>query len=77
MRSPCGPNRTSSSAGSVAGGAEPVRDARVELGGLARLHDEIVLGEPQPQLPGQHVHPLVALVALLLTPGSPAGTSIL
>jgi 4,5-epoxidase len=30
------------------GGAEPVRDARVELGGLARLHDEVVVGEPQP-----------------------------
>jgi 2-polyprenyl-6-methoxyphenol hydroxylase-like FAD-dependent oxidoreductase len=30
------------------GAAEPVRDASVELGGFARLHDEIVLGEPQP-----------------------------
>jgi 2-polyprenyl-6-methoxyphenol hydroxylase-like FAD-dependent oxidoreductase len=30
------------------GAAEPVRDAGVELGGLARLHDEVVLGEPQP-----------------------------
>jgi hypothetical protein len=30
------------------GGAEPVRDARVEFGGLARLHDEVVLGEAQP-----------------------------
>ena len=29
------------------GGAEPVRDAGVELGGLARLHDEVVVGEPQ------------------------------
>jgi 2-polyprenyl-6-methoxyphenol hydroxylase-like FAD-dependent oxidoreductase len=28
--------------------AEPVRDPRVELGGLPRLHDEVVLGEPQP-----------------------------
>ena len=28
--------------------AEPVRDAGVELGGFARLHDEVVLGEPQP-----------------------------
>ena len=30
------------------GAAEPVRDARVELGGFPRLHDEVVLGEPQP-----------------------------
>ena len=30
------------------GRAEPVRHARVELGGFARLHDEVVLGEPQP-----------------------------
>ena len=28
--------------------AEPVRDAGVELGGFARLHDKVVLGEPQP-----------------------------
>ena len=28
--------------------AEPVRDAGVELGGFPRLHDEVVLGEPQP-----------------------------
>ena len=30
------------------GAAEPVRDPGVELGGFARLHDEVVLGEPQP-----------------------------
>jgi len=30
------------------GTAEPVRDAGVELGGFPRLHDEVVLGEPQP-----------------------------
>jgi 2-polyprenyl-6-methoxyphenol hydroxylase-like FAD-dependent oxidoreductase len=30
------------------GAAEPVRDAGVELSGFARLHDEVVLGEPQP-----------------------------
>jgi hypothetical protein len=30
------------------GGTEPVRDAGVEFGGLARLHDEVVLGEAQP-----------------------------
>jgi len=48
------------------GAAEPVRYAGVELGDLAGLHDEVVLGEPQPQPPGQDVHPLVALVGLLL-----------
>jgi hypothetical protein len=47
------------------GAAEPVRDASVELGDLAGLHDEVMLGQSQPQLPGQHVHPLVALVDLL------------
>jgi hypothetical protein len=31
--------------------AEPVRDAGIELGGLAGLHDEVMLGEPQPQPP--------------------------
>jgi 2-polyprenyl-6-methoxyphenol hydroxylase-like FAD-dependent oxidoreductase len=30
------------------GTAEPVRDPGVELGGFPRLHDEVVLGEPQP-----------------------------
>jgi hypothetical protein len=30
------------------GGAEPVRDTGVEFGSLARLHDEVVLGEAQP-----------------------------
>jgi 2-polyprenyl-6-methoxyphenol hydroxylase-like FAD-dependent oxidoreductase len=30
------------------GAAEPVRDPGVELGGFPRLHDEVVLGEPQP-----------------------------
>ena len=30
------------------GAAEPVRDAGVELGGFPRLHDDVVLGEPQP-----------------------------
>jgi len=30
------------------GAAEPVRDPGVELGGFPRLHDEVVVGEPQP-----------------------------
>jgi hypothetical protein len=49
--------------------AEPVRGAGVELSRLARLHDEVVLAEPQPQPAGQHVHPLITLVALLLALG--------
>ena len=55
------------------GAAEPVRDAGVELGDLAGLHGEVVLGEPQAQPPGQDVHPLVALVGLLLHVAVPAG----
>jgi hypothetical protein len=51
------------------GAAEPVRDARVELRDLAGRHDEIMLGQSQSQLPGQHVHPLVALVRFLLRAG--------
>jgi hypothetical protein len=55
------------------GAAKPVRDAGVELGDLAGLHDEVVLGEPQPQPPGQDVHPLIALVGLLLDVAVVAG----
>jgi len=51
------------------GTAEPVRGAGVELGGFPRLHDEVVLAEPQPQPAGQHVHPLISLVALLVAFG--------
>ena len=43
-----------------------MRCASVEFCHLARLHDEVVLAQPQPQAAGEHVHPLVALVALLL-----------
>jgi hypothetical protein len=46
--------------------AEPVRCPGVEFGGLPGLHDEVVLTESQPQPAGQHVHPLVALVTLLI-----------
>jgi len=55
--------------GLAIGTAEPVRHAGVELGDLARLHDEVVLAQPQSQSPGQDVHPLVALVGLLLDVG--------
>jgi thioredoxin reductase len=43
-----------------------MRRMGVELGDLARLHDEIEFTEPQPKLAGEHVHPLVAFVALQL-----------
>src|SRR5690606_10074532 len=42
--------------------SEPVRHPGVELGGLPRRQHHVVLAEHQPQLPGQHVQPLVALV---------------
>src|SRR5579859_6353087 len=45
---------------------EPMRRASVEFGHLAGLHDEVVLAQSQPQAAGQNVHPLVALVGLLL-----------
>ncbi len=62
MRSPWGPNRDEQFGGLRASAAEPVRGAGVELGGLADLHDEVEIGEPQPDAAGQHVHPFVALV---------------
>ena len=46
----------------VPGGTEPVRDSGVELGHLALLQDQVVIGDDQPQPTGQHVQPLVALV---------------
>src|SRR5215469_8322903 len=57
-----GPEQDEQFGGFWAGAAEPVRGAGVELGGLAGLHDEVKLGEAQPDAAGQHVHPLVALV---------------
>ncbi len=52
------------------GAAEPMRDPRVELGDLAGLHDEVVLGQQEPQLPREHVHPLIALVDLCCYSGN-------
>ena len=57
----CRPNRLRISTGSVAGGAEPVRQPGVELGDLAGPH-EVVVAEDQPQPAGEDVEPLVALV---------------
>src|SRR5260370_925478 len=48
------------------GGAEPVRGAGIELGSLARLQNQVERTKPQPQVPGEQVHPLVAFVALLV-----------
>ena len=50
----------------VVRGAEPVRDAGVELGRLARGEHEVVLAEHQPQPAVEDVEPLVALVGLRL-----------
>ena len=46
------------------GAAEPVRNARVELGRLARAQHQVVLAEHEPQLAAEDVQPLVALVHL-------------
>src|SRR5215471_10825451 len=64
-----GPEQDQHLGGLRPGAAEPVRGAGVELGGFARLHDEVMLAKPQPQPAGEHVHPLVALVALLIALG--------
>src|SRR5919108_3278376 len=46
----------------VAGRAEPVRHAGIELGDLARLHREVVLAKDQPHLACKHEEPLIARV---------------
>jgi hypothetical protein len=43
---------------------EPVRHARVELGGLTRLQVQVVLAEHQPRPAAQDVEPFIALVRL-------------
>src|SRR5712664_3003081 len=48
--------------GLPAGGAEPVRDAGVELGRLAGRERQVVLAEHQAETAVEHVDPLVALV---------------
>jgi hypothetical protein len=48
--------------GSITGGAEPVRDLRVELGDLAGRHRDVVVTEDQPELAAQDVQPLMALM---------------
>src|ERR671912_1436692 len=46
------------------GTAEPVRYAGVELGRFTGGQGQVVVAQPQPGPPGQHVEPLVALMAL-------------
>jgi hypothetical protein len=48
--------------GSCAGGSEPVRGAGVELGGLARLEDDVVLAEDESESAVEDECPVVALV---------------
>lgn len=43
-------------------GAEPVRRPRRKLHGLTGFDGEIPFAEDQPELAGQHVHPVLALV---------------
>ena len=66
--------------GVLVGGAEPVRGAGVELGGLAGAEDEVVLGEDEAESAVEDVDPLVALVGLRLGAERrerPAGITIL
>ena len=52
--------------GSVSCCAEPVWDLGVELCDLSRLHRDVVVSDDEPQLPGEHVEPLVAFVTAKL-----------
>ena len=62
MRSPGRPKMLSTSAGSVAGAAEPVRHLGVELGRLADAEDQILVAQHEPHPPGQDVEPLEPVV---------------
>ena len=61
-RSPCLPSRLRISTGSFPAGPNQCGRLGVELGHLAGAHRDVVAAEDQPQLPGEHVEPLVALV---------------
>src|SRR5215469_12846632 len=50
--------------GAPASAAEPVRDLRTELGGLAGLQDQVLVAQHKPELPVQDVEPLVTLMRL-------------
>lgn len=54
--------------GRFAGGAEPMWQSGVELGGLTWSQDQVVIGHDEPQTPGEHVQPLIALVGAGLGP---------
>ena len=55
----------------LAAAAEPVRHPRIELGGLARVQDEVLIAQHEPEPAIQDVEPLVALVGLRLGRGAP------
>lgn len=61
----------------VAGAPEPVRVPRVELGRLARAHDDVVLAQDHPQPTRQDVNPLVAAVRAQLRLTLGCGNSVL
>ena len=48
----------------VAEAAEPVRHPGVELGGIGRVQDQVLIAEHQPQLAVQDVEPLISFVGL-------------
>ena len=78
MRSPCGPKRTSSSAGSAPALPNQCGTRVSNSATSPGFSDEVVLAEQQPEPAAQHVHPLVALVASAARPRVlPAGISIL
>ena len=62
MRSPGRPKMLSTSAGLVAGAAEPVRHLGVELGRLSDAEDEILVAEHEAHPTGQDVEPLEPVV---------------
>ena len=59
-----GAEDASNSAGRRPGVADPVRRARVELGDLAGLEDEVAGAEDEADPAAEDVEPLVALVGL-------------
>ena len=63
--------------GTRAGTAEPVRRPGVELRHLAGGHDQVELAEAEPQLAGEHVHPLVPLVVCADRDAAPPGGMII
>src|SRR6478735_2868959 len=63
---PLGPEQAEEFDRLVTHGTEPVREPRVELGGLTGPQDQVVLGELEPEPAAEYVEPLVPLVGALL-----------